>query len=930
MDDLAGLNWVPGSGDSKQKAAGGPQPSYYPPLRPTTQSPSISGRSTPQLGGNPGALNGRSTTPQATSRSSTPANDSFSSLVAFGSNKSSNSPSLLERQRRLAEEKERAKAEERAKAAAQFNVSDSRFWDNLGKSNASTPSSNGGHPNAGASTVQSGTNGEDDLLAAFSAAAPVDRSTRFEPPSEPVTTDAKGKAPAVLTDDAEDPFGLGFAAVDDSKEDGGRGVRSAEDNLLGFPDRYAPAPGPAKPSSSASINGEAQADFDGAEQENQAVAELVDMGFPAERAMEALAQTPTGLDVQAAVGWLLDAAHREAKQKSSQRSGASRVADVEGGDGAVEGIKPAWMTGKGPSMGRRSPDDRAAARTDADIAKAASEIGNTLFKSANTIWKTGKKKVQKAVTELQQEGDPSQPKWMADSRGSSAAQPGREDVPDVVVAERQVSEPSSTSQEATARARQEQVSVTEEALMLEGDRVRPKPASSERPQRASSVLATTVDSPRERTSPFSDISEREPVRLQQRSARTIGGSLATGSRQRLDKAAVDEQNAQAYVSPARRRKPAQKPPAPKGPSLESSQALPKATLSARQSQSTSSQQPRTAPPAPPKPRLPKRTVPPVSAAVLSSSASDRHKGSESFKRGDYSAAQLSYSRALAGLPADHPVTIVVLCNRGLVNLKNGDPRAALADSDAALATIGPSKGEGETINLSGGDGEKDMREFYGKALARRAEALEQMEKWDDAARTWREAVEAGVGGATSIQGRDRCEKAADGTGTSSQTPVSQRPAPTRQRGSQPSKPRAAATPGLTPATAATSRARSSEAVHKLRQAHIAAEQVDDEKFALADVVDGKLAAWKAGKQDNIRALLCSLDTVLWPEAGWKKVGMHELVIATKVKIVYMKGIAKVHPDKIPISATTEQRMISAAVFAILNEAWDKFRTENNL
>ncbi len=34
--------------------------------------------------------------------------------------------------------------------------------------------------------------------------------------------------------------------------------------------------------------------------------------------------------------------------------------------------------------------------------------------------------------------------------------------------------------------------------------------------------------------------------------------------------------------------------------------------------------------------------------------------------------------------------------------------------------------------------------------------------------------------------------------------------------------------------------------------------------------------------------------------------------------------------QIPITATTEQRMISAAVFAALNQAWDKFRAENKL
>ncbi len=34
--------------------------------------------------------------------------------------------------------------------------------------------------------------------------------------------------------------------------------------------------------------------------------------------------------------------------------------------------------------------------------------------------------------------------------------------------------------------------------------------------------------------------------------------------------------------------------------------------------------------------------------------------------------------------------------------------------------------------------------------------------------------------------------------------------------------------------------------------------------------------------------------------------------------------------QIPTTATTEQRMISSAVFSTLNEAWDKFRRENGL
>ena len=91
---------------------------------------------------------------------------------------------------------------------------------------------------------------------------------------------------------------------------------------------------------------------------------------------------------------------------------------------------------------------------------------------------------------------------------------------------------------------------------------------------------------------------------------------------------------------------------------------------------------------------------------------------------------------------------------------------------------------------------------------------------------------------------------------------------------------------------------SGEAVKKLRAANAAAEKADDEKFALTDAVDARLQAWRGGKTDNLRALLQSMDIVLWEAAGWKKVGMSDLVMPNKVKIVYMKAIAKVHPDKV--------------------------------
>jgi len=133
-----------------------------------------------------------------------------------------------------------------------------------------------------------------------------------------------------------------------------------------------------------------------------------------------------------------------------------------------------------------------------------------------------------------------------------------------------------------------------------------------------------------------------------------------------------------------------------------------------------------------------------------------------------------------------------------------------------------------------------------------------------------------------------------------------------------------------PSPASAAQNGSSEALQRLRAANKAAEREGDEKIALIDSVDARVASWREGKRDNLRALLGSVENVLWEGSGWRRVGLHELVMANKVKIVYMKAIGKTHPDKLPQDATTEIRMIAGHVFSTLNEAWDKFKTENGL
>ncbi|XP_078043088.1 cyclin-G-associated kinase [Augochlora pura] len=87
----------------------------------------------------------------------------------------------------------------------------------------------------------------------------------------------------------------------------------------------------------------------------------------------------------------------------------------------------------------------------------------------------------------------------------------------------------------------------------------------------------------------------------------------------------------------------------------------------------------------------------------------------------------------------------------------------------------------------------------------------------------------------------------------------------------------------------------------------------------------KIAEWTEGKKRNLRALLCSLHTVLWPEADrWQRCEMHQLVSAADVKKAYRKACLAVHPDK---QAGTANENIAKLIFMELNNAWSAFEND---
>ena len=335
---------------------------------------------------------------------------------------------------------------------------------------------------------------------------------------------------------------------------------------------------------------------------------------------------------------------------------------------------------------------------------------------------------------------------------------------------------------------------------------------------------------------------------------------------------------------------------------------------------------------------PSRTLPTTSSSTLSLAFTHKNTGTSQFKLGQYGLASESYTSAITLLPPGHLLLVPLYTNRSLSRLKCGEHVGAGEDAGEALniicvvdSNIDPNSnlsngnGKGKVLwspdtelpELIQGGRDKvnqggwldprgvgvDLVDGYIKALRRRAEAWEGREKWVEAGRDW-EVLAGGGGGVgkgwigegirqEAVRGAGRCRKmisasGQEGVGLSSSSSSTSKPlskskpksAPDRLPSSQPSK-----------------------ALLAHQATTLQAEADDTLKHQLKDSVDTRISAWKNGKETNIRALLASLDMVLWREilsGGVKVNGLGELVTDVQVKKGYMRAIAKVHPDKVKL------------------------------
>ncbi|KAK4686110.1 hypothetical protein P7C73_g4017, partial [Tremellales sp. Uapishka_1] len=342
-----------------------------------------------------------------------------------------------------------------------------------------------------------------------------------------------------------------------------------------------------------------------------------------------------------------------------------------------------------------------------------------------------------------------------------------------------------------------------------------------------------------------------------------------------------------YVSSARHRKPTTPAPAPVIPATKS-------------------------PPAP----QPSRKLVQASPSQIQSSSTHKSKGNEHFKLGRYTEAESSYSTAMSTLPTGHLLLIPLHNNRAATRLKLGQSQGSIEDCTTVIELVGPSYHPSREAALPPDMAEIRLGDALVKATTKRAQAWEMAEKWKNAVDDWE-----------SVMGFDPILLGSSVASTKSLATDGARRAKKMLEGKDQSEPVVARPPAKVKPTPRAANVSKSAAVSELRKANQVAEAESNEQLQLKDSVDARIVAWKGGKEDNLRALIASLDKVLWEEImkGGLKVGIHELISEKQVKIKYMKVISRLHPDKLNVGNTTvEQRMLANAAFGALSDAWQDF------
>ncbi|KVI03762.1 auxilin-related protein 1-like isoform X1 [Cynara cardunculus var. scolymus] len=122
--------------------------------------------------------------------------------------------------------------------------------------------------------------------------------------------------------------------------------------------------------------------------------------------------------------------------------------------------------------------------------------------------------------------------------------------------------------------------------------------------------------------------------------------------------------------------------------------------------------------------------------------------------------------------------------------------------------------------------------------------------------------------------------------------------------------------------------RAAKALAEKNQRDMQSQREQEERQRISATLDIEIKRWAAGKEGNLRAMLSTLQYVLWPECGWQPVSLTDLITGASVKKAYRKATLCIHPDKVQQKgANLQQKYVAEKVFDLLKEAWNKFNSE---
>lgn len=116
-----------------------------------------------------------------------------------------------------------------------------------------------------------------------------------------------------------------------------------------------------------------------------------------------------------------------------------------------------------------------------------------------------------------------------------------------------------------------------------------------------------------------------------------------------------------------------------------------------------------------------------------------------------------------------------------------------------------------------------------------------------------------------------------------------------------------------------------KAKQEIREREAKKKREEEEEDVVRRQLEPKIKAWSEehGKKKQIRALLATLHTILWPGTKWKQISIGDLLDDRKVKKFFHKATLVVHPDKTH-DLPAEQRFLAKRIFDALSQAKKEF------